>query len=100
MRGLVNNTFIEDVSTLLSSCDEGKNRKTFFEIDKDFESMMSVVKSNFVTVDYFLLSMWASLRQDLIRKLVHVKSADQATWIKTECSQRTILLVCQTMIRC
>ncbi len=54
---LVNGTFIEDLSTLLSSCAEGKNRKTFFEIDKDFESMMAVVKSNFVTVDSFLLSM-------------------------------------------
>ena len=45
---------------------------------------MSVVKSNFVTVDSFLLSMWACLRQTLIHKLKHVKSSDQAVWIKTE----------------
>jgi hypothetical protein len=61
-----------------------KNRKTFFEIDKEFESMMTVVKSNFVTVDSFSSSMWASLRQALIHKLVHVKSPDQAAWIKAE----------------
>jgi hypothetical protein len=41
MTELVNDTFIEDMSTLLSSCAEGKNRKTFFEIDKEFESKMS-----------------------------------------------------------
>ena len=34
MTELVNGTFIEDMSTLLSSCAEGKNLKTFFEIDK------------------------------------------------------------------
>jgi hypothetical protein len=49
-----------------------ENRKTFFEIDKEFESMMAVVKNNFVTVDTFLLYMRASLRQTLIPKLVHV----------------------------
>ncbi len=46
--------------------------------------MMTVVKSNFVTVDSFLLSMWSSLRQTLIYKLAHVKSSDQPEWIKTE----------------
>jgi hypothetical protein len=51
------------MSTLLSSCAEGKKRKTFFEIDKEFESMKTVVKSNFVTVDSFTSSMRASLRQ-------------------------------------
>jgi hypothetical protein len=54
------------------------------ELDKEFESMMTVVKSNFVTVDSFASSMWSFLRQDLIRKLAHVKSTDQDTWIKTE----------------
>ncbi len=33
MSELVNGTFIEDMSKLLSSCAKGKNRKTFFEID-------------------------------------------------------------------
>ena len=46
--------------------------------------MTTVVKSNFVTVDSFLLSMRASLRQALIRKLAHVKSPDQAAWMKAE----------------
>jgi hypothetical protein len=84
MTELVNGTFIGDLSTLLSSCAEGKN--IFFEIDKEFESMMVIVKSNFVRVDSFLLSMWVSLplRQSLIHKLVDVKSTDQATRIKTE----------------
>ena len=30
MTELVNGTFIEDLSTLLSSCTDGKHRKTFF----------------------------------------------------------------------
>jgi hypothetical protein len=64
MTELVNGTLIEDMSTLLSSCTKGKNCKTFFEIDKEFESMMTVVKSNFVTVDSFASSMRASLRQE------------------------------------
>ena len=84
MTELVNGTFIEDLSTLLSSCIEGKKLKTPFEIDKEFESMMVGVKSNFVTVDSFLMSIWTSLRQTLIRKIVHVKSVDQTSWIKTE----------------
>ena len=50
MTELVNGTFIEDLSTLLSSCTDGKTRKTFFEIDKEFVSMTAVMKSNFVTV--------------------------------------------------
>ena len=91
MTELVNGTFIEDLNTLLSSCAEGKNRKTFFEIDKEFENMMDVVKSNFVTVDSCLLSMWVSLRQNLIHKLAYVKSTDQSAWIKTE-DHRTDLL--------
>jgi hypothetical protein len=82
MTELVNGTFIE--TTLLSSCAEAKNLKTFFEIDKEFESMMAVVKSNFFMVDSFNSSMRVSLRQALIRKLAHVKSADQDAWIKTE----------------
>ncbi len=63
---------------------EQENRKTFFQIDTEFESMMTVVKSNFVTVDSFASSMRASLRQALIHKLAYVKSPDQAAWIKSE----------------
>ncbi len=60
MTELVNGTFIEDLSTLLSSCAEGKNRETFFEIDKEFESMMADVKSNVVvTVDSQVPSVYA-----------------------------------------
>ena len=39
MTDLFNVTFIENLSTLLTSCTEGKTLKTFFEIDKEFESM-------------------------------------------------------------
>ncbi len=46
--------------------------------------MMAVVKTNFVTLDSFLLSMRASLRQAFIPKLADVKSADQAACIKAE----------------
>ncbi len=46
--------------------------------------MMTVVKSDFVTVDSFSSSMRSSLRQTLIHKLAHVKSPYQASWIKVE----------------
>ena len=46
--------------------------------------MMSVVKCNFVTVDSFLLFMCATLCEDLMRKLAHVKSNDQEVWMKEE----------------
>ncbi len=49
MTEVVNFTFIEDMSTLLSSCVEGKKLKTFFEIDKEFENMMTVVATLVVT---------------------------------------------------
>jgi hypothetical protein len=49
MTELIDGTFIEDLSAILSSCAEGKKRKTFFEIDKEFEIMMVLVKSNFVS---------------------------------------------------
>jgi hypothetical protein len=51
---LVNGTLIEYLTILLSSCTEGKNHKTFFEIE-ELKSMMVVVESNFVTSDSFLL---------------------------------------------
>jgi hypothetical protein len=71
MTEVVNDTFIEDMSTLLWSCTKGKNLKTFFEIDKEFENMMTVMKSNFVTVDSFDSSMRVSLRQTLIDRCVY-----------------------------
>jgi hypothetical protein len=69
MTELINGTFIEDLSAVLSSCAEGKKRKTFFEIDKEFERMMVVVKSKFVR------GLFPSVYEDVImRKLAHVKS--------------------------
>ena len=84
MTDLINGTFIEDLSAIVSSCAEGKSRKTLCEIDKEFGIMMAVVKSGFVTVDSFLLFMRATLRQSPMRKLVHVKSVDQEAWLKAE----------------
>jgi len=72
------------MSTLLSSCTEGKNLKTFFEIDKEFENMMTVMKSNFVTVDSFDSSMRVSLRQTLIDRCVYRLS-------KFECPYNLVL---------
>jgi hypothetical protein len=46
--------------------------------------MMTVMKSIFGTVDSFVSSMRVSLRQTFIHKLAHVKSPDQAAWIKGE----------------
>jgi len=87
MTELINDTFLEDLSPILSSCVEGKPRKTFFEMDKEFESM-TVVKSMFVSLDSFLLFMWVLLRQTLI----HMSSL----WIKKNVDETRgpLFLVC------
>ena len=73
MTELINSRFIEDFGTLLGSATgEATTRKSFYEIDKEFELMTKTIEKNFVQVSSFMVFMRASLRQALISKLSKV----------------------------
>ena len=51
MNELINGRFIEDFGILLGSATgEAKTRKSFYEIDKEFELMTKTIEKNFVKV--------------------------------------------------
>ena len=84
MTELINGRFIEDFGILLGSATgEAKTRKTFYEIDKEFELMTKTIEKNFVKVDSLMVFMLASLRQPLIAKLSKV-GKDKEAWGKAE----------------
>ena len=73
MTEFINGRFIEDFGILLrSATGEAKTRKTFYQIDKEFELMTKTIEKNFVKVDSLMVFMRASLRQALIAKLSKV----------------------------
>ncbi len=51
---------------------EAKTRKSFYEIDNEFELMTKTIEKNFVKVDSLMFFMCAPLRQALIAKLSKV----------------------------
>ena len=52
MTELINDRFIEDFGILFGSVTgETKTRKSFYEIDKEFELMTKTIERNFVKVD-------------------------------------------------
>ena len=52
MTELINGRFIEDFGILFGSATgEAKTRKSFYEIDKEFELMTKTIEKNFVKVD-------------------------------------------------
>ncbi len=84
MTELINGRFIEDFGILLGSATgEDKTRKSFYEIDKEFELMTKTIEKNFVKVDSLMVFMRASLGQALIAKLSKV-GKDRAAWGKAE----------------
>ena len=79
MTELINGRFIEDFGILLGSATgEAKTRKSFYEIDKEFELMTKTIEKNFVKVDSLMVFMRASLRQALIAKLSKVGKDKEA----------------------
>jgi hypothetical protein len=73
MTELMNDMFIEDFGILFrSATGEAKTRKSFCEIDKEFELMTKTIEKNFVKVDRLMVFMCVSLRQALIAKLSKV----------------------------
>ena len=84
MTELINGRFIEDFGILLGSATgETKTRKSFYEMDKEFELMTKTIEKNFVKVDSLMGFMRASLRQALITKLSKV-GKDKEAWGKAE----------------
>jgi hypothetical protein len=84
MTELINDRFIEDSGILIVSVtDETKTRKSFYEIDKEFELMKKTIEKNFVKVDRLMVFMRVSLCQTLIVKLSKV-GKDKETWGKVE----------------
>ena len=79
MTELINGRFIEDFGILFGSATgEAKTRKSFYEIDKEFELMTKTIEKNFVKVDSLMVFMRASLRQALIAKLSQVGKDKEA----------------------
>ena len=79
MAEVINGGFFQDFGTLLGSVTgEAKTRKSFYEIDKEFELMTKTIEKNFVKVDGLMVFMRASLRQDLIAKLSKVGKDKEA----------------------
>ncbi len=61
MTELINGRFIEDFGILIGSATgEAKTRKSFYEIDKEFELMTKTIEKNFVKVDSLMVFMRAS----------------------------------------
>ena len=71
MTGMINCTFMEDLSELLNSATEDHQcrRKTFYEIDTEFEKMTASLLKNFNSMASLMPFLGASLRQTMIRKL-------------------------------
>jgi hypothetical protein len=69
MTELINDRFIEDFGMLVGSVTgEAKTRKSFYEIDKEFELMTKTIEKRFVNVDRLMVLMCVYLRQGLIGK--------------------------------
>ena len=85
MTELINGRFIEDFGILLGSAtdSQAKTRKSFYEIDKEFELMTKTIEKNFVKVDILMVFIRPSLRKALITKLSKV-GKDKEAWGKAE----------------
>jgi len=71
MTELINGRFIEDFGILLGSATgEAKTRKSFYEIDKEFELMTKTIEKNFVKVDSLMVFMRASLTSSSHRRAI------------------------------
>jgi hypothetical protein len=73
MTDMINGTFMEDLSQLRNSATGDQcRRKTFYEIDTEFEKMTASLLKNFNGMASLMPFLRASLRQTMIRKLASV----------------------------
>ena len=82
MTDMINGHFMDDLAELLNSA-TGQRRKTFYEIDAEFEKMCKSLTDNFSTLKSLMPFLRASLRQTMIRKLSKV-GKDKEAWKKAE----------------
>jgi hypothetical protein len=84
MTDMINGAFMEDLSELLNSATgDQRRRKTFYEIDTEFEKMTAPLLKNFKSMASLMPFLRASLRQTMIRKLASV-GKDKEGWKKAD----------------
>jgi hypothetical protein len=84
MTEMINGCFMDDLSELLNSATgDQRKRKTFYEIDLEFEKMCDSLLKNFSTIKSLMPFLRSSLRQTMIRKLSKV-GKDKIAWKKAE----------------
>ena len=84
MTDMINGAFMEDLSELLNSATgDQRRRKTFYEIDTEFEKMTASLLKNFNSMASLMPLLRASLRQTMIRKLASV-GKDKDGWKKAD----------------
>jgi hypothetical protein len=84
MTDMINGAFMEDLSELLNAATgDQRRRKTFYEIDTEFEKMTASLLKNFNSMASLTSFLCASLRQIMIRKLAMV-GKDKDGWKKAD----------------
>jgi hypothetical protein len=84
MTDMINGTFIKDLSELLNSATgDQRRRKTFYEIDTEFEKMTAPLLKNFNSMASLMPFLRASLRQTMTRELASV-GKDKEGWKKAD----------------
>ena len=88
---------MEDLSELLNAATgDQRRRKSFYEIDTEFEKMTASLLKNFNSMASLMPFLRASLRQTMIRKLATV-GKDKDGWKKAD-EHLTILMDQEHMI--
>ena len=97
MNDMINGAFMEDLSELLNSATgDQRRRKTFYEIDTEFEKMTASLLKDFNSMASLMPFLRASLRQTMIRKLASV-GKDKDGWKKAD-EHLTVLMDQEYMI--
>jgi hypothetical protein len=87
MTDMINGAFMGDLPELLNSATgDQRRRKTFYEIDTEFEKMTASLLKNFNSMASLMPFLRASLRQTMIRKLASVGKSgkDKDGWKKAD----------------
>jgi len=70
MTDMINGAFMEDLSELLKSATgDQRRRKSFYEIDTEFEKMTACLQKDFSSMASLMPFLGASLRQTMMRRL-------------------------------
>ena len=81
---MINGAFMEDLSELLNSATgDQRRRKSFYEIDTEFEKMTSSLQKNFTSMQSLMPFLRASLRQSMMRRLALV-GKDKDGWKRAD----------------